>query len=100
MYARIKYKLICKDFYKICQIPISKEHLLIDFKFWFILSERIRIVPMIDIVSSPSNVIYGSSDASKDFGGYFIGSFWSSYEFTHVEWISSHSNGPSDALSR
>eukprot|EP01084_Bolivina_argentea_P187595 323096_1 len=33
MYDRIKYKLICKDFYKICQIPISKEHLLIDFKF-------------------------------------------------------------------
>eukprot|EP01084_Bolivina_argentea_P264037 447123_1 len=33
MYDRIKYKLLCKDFYKICQMPISREHLIIDFKF-------------------------------------------------------------------
>eukprot|EP01084_Bolivina_argentea_P264038 447125_1 len=33
MYDTIKYQSICKDFYKICQISLSKQHLVVDYNF-------------------------------------------------------------------
>ncbi len=66
-------------------LPLS---LLREFKFWYIFSDMIKILPLQQVFNFPSLKIYGSSDASQSAGGFIIANVWSYYNFkkAHKHW--------------
>ncbi len=70
-----------KDNYNPSDLFFLPIDILRDLKFWFKYVDLVKEIPIANILSNPSMNIYGSTDASDNYGGWLIGKYWSIYKF-------------------